>query len=228
MHVLHCLCLIVCISLVDLTKPTIKLTFTPDEKYLARDQELEIKCEIINPNERTELPQLWYIDLRTGKRTPISRVLLQSSIEDSPDVFKMNKNKRYEYLGKSHIRIRRLQMEDSAKYECNCPDCEENITNHVRDLYVMKLVEPRWFIEPGWPLHENTKATIKCLADDFYPHVNHQVLRNHHQITNEGKSSLSDSQIFPQRFMWEATVTPTADWHNTTLRCLITEGSIVN
>jgi len=52
-------------------------------------------------------------------------------------------------------------MEDSAKYECNCPDCEESLAKQIRDLHVMKLVEPKWVIEPGWPLHENTKATIK-------------------------------------------------------------------
>jgi hypothetical protein len=31
--------------------------------------------------------------------------------------------------------------------------------------------------------------------------------------------------VYPQKFSWEATVTPTAEWHNTTLRCTVTQGN---
>lgn len=229
MFFLHWICLtLVTIPAVHLARPSVKLTFDPDEKYIARDAKIEIKCELLNPTENTESAQLWYIDIKTGKRTPISRLLLTSPMDDAPEVFKSNKNKRYEYLRKNHIVIRRLQMEDSGKYECNCPDCEETIGKQVRDLFVMKLAEPRWAIEPGWPIHENAKTTIKCLVDDFYPYVGHKILHNHHEITNNGKSSLPSSQPFPQKFIWEGTITPTADWHNTTLRCEVTQGQCMS
>jgi len=213
------------IPTVQLARPTLKLTFTPDEKYMPHHQQIEIQCELFNPTQRTDSAQLWYVDLKTGKRTPISRTLLTSSTEDSPEVFKSNRNKRYEYIRKNHIRIRALQMEDSAKYECNCPDCEESIKREMRDLSVMRLVEPKWFIEGGWPLHENTKTTIKCQTEDFYPYVSHRIFRNQQEITNEGRSTLTNSNAFPQKFVWESTITPTADWHNSTLRCSVTEGS---
>ena len=219
------LCLLT-VAVVHAAKPTIKLTFTPNEKYIARDQQIEIRCELLNGNERSELPQLWYIDLKSGKRTPISRTLLSTPTDDVPHVFKNNKNRRYEYVQKNWIRIRRLQMEDSAKYECDCPDCEETISKSARDLQVMKLVEPKWVIEPGWPIHENTQTTIKCVTQDFYPYVNHKILRHNQEITNEGKSNLSNSEAFPQKLTWEKTFTPTADWHNTTLRCVVTQGHL--
>ena len=89
----------------------------------------------------------------------------------------------------------------------------------------MKLSEPRWQIEPGWPMQENAKTMIRCGTDDFYPYVSHKIVRNHHDITNTGKAALPNSNTYPQRFSWEASVTPTADWHNSTLRCTVTEGS---
>ena len=215
------------IPTVQLARPTIKLTFSREEKYLPHHQQIEIQCELLNPTERTESLQLWHVDLKNGKRTPISRTLLNSPAEDSPDIFRKIKNKRYEYVRKNHIRIRSLQMEDSAKYECDCPDCEEPITKQTRELHVMKLVEPRWEIESAWPLHENIKIPIKCLVDDFYPYVKSKILRGNQDITSEGKSSLTNSNAFPQKLIWEATIIPTADWHNTTLRCIVTEGSIL-
>ena len=51
----------------------------------------------------------------------------------------------------------------------------------------MKLSDPKWHIEPGWPIQEHAKTTIKCTADDFYPYVSHKIIRHHHDITNEGK-----------------------------------------
>ncbi|CAF5126394.1 unnamed protein product, partial [Rotaria sp. Silwood1] len=111
------------------------------------------ECEILNPRDPTDVPQLWYIDLTTGKHTLISRTLLGGTLSEAPDVFKNNKNQRYQYAGKGHIRIRSLQPEDSAKYECNCPDCEEPLESQIRNLDVMKLSAPTWIIEPGWPLH---------------------------------------------------------------------------
>jgi len=226
MYIITIFILTILIPTVQLARPTIKLTFTPDAKYMSRHDQVEIQCEVLNPNDRTDSAQLWYIDFKTGKRTPISRSLITGSVDDSPDIFKNIRNRRYEYVRKNHIRIRSLVMEDSAKYECNCPDCEESITKQTRDLYVMKLVEPTWIIEPGWPLHENTKAIIKCQTDDFYPYIGHKILRNNQEITNEGKSSLSNRDAFPQKFIWEATITPTAEWHNTILRCIVTEGLI--
>jgi hypothetical protein len=225
MYIITIVLITILIPCVQSARPTIKLTFTPDEKYMPRDQQVDIHCEILNPNERTDSPQLWHVDLKTAKRTLISRSLLTAPSEDSPNIFKQIKNKRYDFVRKNYMRIRRLQMEDSAKYECDCPDCEETITKQARDLYVVKLVEPQWVFDSNTPLHENTKTTIKCITKDFYPYVGHKILRNNQDITKEGKSSLSDTIAFPQNFTWEATITPTADWHNTTLRCIVNEGN---
>jgi len=209
---------------VQLASPTIKLTFTRNEKYLLQHGQIDIQCEVLNPNERTEELQLWHVDFKTGKRTPISRALLTTPPEDSPEVFRKIRNKRYEFVRKNHIRIRSLQMDDSAKYECDCPDCEEPIIKQTRELYVMKLTDPKWIIDSAWPLHENTKTNIKCLIEDFYPYVSHKILRNHQDITNQGKSSLLNPNGFPQKFTWEGSITPTADWHNTTLHCNVIVG----
>jgi hypothetical protein len=225
MYIITIFLITIFIPTVQLTRPTIKLTFSRDEKYMSHHQEIEIKCELLNPNARTDTLQLWYVDLKTSKRTPISRTLLTSPSEDTPKIFQKIRNKRYEFLRKNHIRIRSLQMEDSAKYECDCPDCEEPLAKQTRELNVMKLSEPKWIIEPSLPLHENTKATIKCQVDDFFPYVGNKILRNHQEITNDGKSSLSNVNGFPQQFVWEATITPTADWHNSTLLCNVIEGS---
>jgi len=82
-------------------KPTLKLTFTPDERYFAHGRTVDIACEVINPTENMESPQLWYLDFKTGKHTPISRLLINSPSEDSPDVFKQNqKNRHIEYVKK--------------------------------------------------------------------------------------------------------------------------------
>ncbi|CAF3532253.1 unnamed protein product [Rotaria sp. Silwood1] len=225
MYMITIILFTILIPTVQLVRPSIKLTFIPDEKYMPLHQQVEIKCEILNPRDPADVPQLWYIDLTTGKHTLISRALLGGTPSEAPDVFKNNKNQRYQYAGKSHIRIRSLQPEDSAKYECNCPDCEEPLESQVRNLDVMKLSAPTWIIEPGWPLHENTKTIIKCQVDNFYPYVSHKILRNHQEITKEGKSSLSNNNVYPQKFLWEATITPSADWHNSTIYCNVMEGN---
>ncbi|UJR34629.1 hypothetical protein I4U23_027406 [Adineta vaga] len=207
------------------TKPELKLTFIPDEKYYSPYNTLEILCEIINPTDHTESPQLWYIDRKTGKHTPMSRGVLINPTDDSPDIFKHNKHQRLQFVKKNHIRIRSLLTEDTAQYECNCPDCEEVIGKQTKELHVMKLAEPKWHIEPSWPLQEHIKSIIECTIDDFYPYVNHKILRNHYDITSEGKSLIPITNIYPQKLSWEATVIPSADWHNTTLRCTVTEGN---
>jgi len=208
------------------SKPTLKLTFTPDEKYFTSGRTIEILCELINPVENMESPQLWHVDFKTGKHTPISRSLINLPTEDSPDVFKQNqKTRRLEYVKRNHIRIKSLQLEDSGRYECNCPDCEEPLGKQTKDLQVMKLSEPKWHIEPGWPIQEHAKTTIKCTADDFYPYVGYKIVRHHHDINNEGRSVIPNSNTYPQKFSWEATVTPTAEWHNTTLRCTVIQGN---
>ena len=61
---------------------------------------MDIICELINPVEDTESPQLWHVDLKTDQRTVISRSLINAPVDDSPDVFKHNKNKRLEYAKK--------------------------------------------------------------------------------------------------------------------------------
>ncbi|UJR09539.1 hypothetical protein I4U23_013776 [Adineta vaga] len=213
------------IPIVQLARPSINLTFTPDEKYMSRQAKVDIQCGLVNPTAQSDSAQLWYVDFKTGKRTPISRTLLTSPTDDAPDIFKTNRNRRYEFVQKNHIRIRSLIMEDSAKYECNCPDCEESIPKQTKDLYVMNLIEPIWIIDSVWPLHENTKTTIKCQVDNFYPYVGHRILRDQKEITNEGKSTLSDSNMFPQKFFWQTTITPKADWHNSTLSCSVKQGN---
>jgi hypothetical protein len=205
-------------------KPALKLTFTPDEKYYTNGRTVDIVCEILNPTENMEVPQLWHVDFKTGKHTPIGRLLINAPQDDSPDIFKQNKQKRIEYVKKNHLRFKNLQLEDSARYECNCPDCEEPLGKPTKDLQVMKLAEPKWHIEPGWPMQENTKTTIKCTANDFYPYVSYKIIRQHHDISQVGNSVIPNSNTYPQKFSWEATVTPTADWHNTTLRCIVTQG----
>ncbi|CAF2650046.1 unnamed protein product [Rotaria sp. Silwood2] len=225
MYMITIIIITILIPSVQLVRPTLKLTFIPDEKYMPLHQQVEIKCEVLNPNDHTDAPQLWYVDLTTGKHTVISRSLLSTPPDDSPAVFKNNKNQRYLWAGKHHLRIRSLQPEDSAKYECNCPDCEEQLESQSRNLDVMKLSAPTWIIEPGWPLHENTKTIIRCQVENFYPYVQHKILRNHQEITKEGRSSLSNNNAYPQKFVWEATITPSADWHNSTIYCNVMEGS---
>lgn len=212
------------LPLVQSTRPALKLTFTPDERYTSYQQEVTIRCELNNPNQRTDIAQLWYVDLKTGSRTAVSRALLTTPMDDAPEMFKNNRNRRYEHLQKNFIRIRALQMEDSAVYECDCPDCQDSLPKQSRELIVMQLREPEWRIESGWPLHENTKALIKCYVNDFYPYVNHRILRDNREITHLGNSSLSAHKTFPQKLVWEATITPTPDWHNSTIRCSVTEG----
>jgi len=128
-------------------------------------------------------------------------------------------------LKKNHLRFKQLQLDDSGRYECNCPDCEEPLGKQEKDLQVMKSTEPRWHIEPGWPIQEDAKTTIKCIAEDFYPYVGYKIIRHHHDISKEGKPVTPNNNQFPQKFSWEATVTPKADWHNTTLRCTVIQGN---
>ncbi|CAF1079553.1 unnamed protein product [Adineta steineri] len=217
--------LTILIPSIQSSKPTLKLTFTPDEKYYTEGHVVEVLCELLNPNDHTESPQLWHIDIKSGKRTPISRTLLNTPPDDSLDIFKQNKNKRLEYVKKNHLRIRQILFEDTSRYECTCPDCEEQLEKKTKDLTVMKLVDPKWHIDPGWPIQENAKTTLKCTADDFYPYVSHQILRNHHKIEGDGKAVIPNSNTIPQKFSWEATVTPTHEWHNTTLKCTIIQGN---
>jgi hypothetical protein len=208
-------------------KPSLKLTSLPDEKYYTSGHPVEIVCEILNPTDQGETAQLWHIDFKTGKHTPISRSLITAPTDDAPDIFKQNKVRRLErieYVRKNHIRIRSLQLEDSARYECNCPDCEEPLGKLTKELQVMKLAEPKWHIEPGWPIQERAKTTIKCTVDEFYPFVGFKIIRHHHEINNEGRSVIPQGNTYPQKFSWEATVEPAADWHNTTLRCTVLEG----
>jgi hypothetical protein len=217
--------LTILIAAIQSLKPSLKLTFSPDEKYYTIGNQVEIHCEVINPSENMESAQLWHIDYQTGKHTPIGRSLLYATPEDAPEVFKQNKHKRLEFIRKNYIRIRQLIPQDSAKYECNCPDCEEPLPKQTKDLQVMKLIEPKWLIEPNWPLQEHSKTIIKCIAEDFYPYVSHKIIRNHHDITNEGKSVVPYGHRYPQNFSWEATVVPTADWHNTSIRCVVVQGT---
>lgn len=222
MYISTIILITILIPIVQLARPTLKLTFDPDKKYIHPPEQVDIQCELLN--SPGDIAQLWYVDLKTGKRTPISRTLLSTPTGDSPDVIRSNRNERYMYLKKNHLRIRSTRMEDSARYECDCPDCADVITKQTRDLQVMKLTEPQWLIDSGWPLHENTKVSIRCQVDDFYPYIGHKILRDHHDITNEGKSATSNGVPFPQKFTWNATVTPTAEWHNSTLHCSVTEG----
>lgn len=205
-------------------KPTLKLTFTPDEKYYTAGRSVDITCETLNPTDNMESPQLWYVDFKTNRHTQVSRMLINTPPDDSPDIFKKNTGKRIEYLKKNSIRVKNLALEDSGQYECNCPDCDEQIGKQTKILQVIKAVEPKWHFAPALTLQEDAKTSIKCTADDFYPYVSHKIIRHHHDITGEGKSVVPDSNVFPHKFSWEATVTPKAEWHNTTLRCTITEG----
>lgn len=226
MYCITILLITILIPIVHTIQPKIRLTFTPDEKYMTLREQLEIKCDIINATNEGETAQLWYVHLETGQRTAVSRKLLTSPTKDDPAVFRNNKNHRYLYESKNHIRIKDLHEEDSARYECDCPDCEATVIAQTRQLYVMKTATPKWIIESMLPLHENTKTIIKCQVENFYPYVTHKILRNHLDITNLGSSSLTNNNSFPQKFTWEATVTPTYEWHNSTIQCIVTQGKV--
>ncbi|CAF0897747.1 unnamed protein product [Adineta steineri] len=169
--------LTILIPAIQSSKPTLKLTFTPDEKYYTEGHVVEILCELLNPSDHTESPQLWHVDIKSGRRTPISRSLLNAPPDDALDVFRQNGNKRLKY--------------------------------------VKKII----YVEPGWPLQENAKTTLKCTADYFYPYVSYQIFRDHHKLNDDGKAVIPNSNTIPQEFSWEITVTPTFEWHNTTLKC---------
>jgi hypothetical protein len=70
---------------------------------------------------------LWYVDLKTGQRTPISRLLFHTPPDDAPVVFKQNRNRRLEYLKKNHIWIRQLHLEDLLGYACICVQIVKNL-----------------------------------------------------------------------------------------------------
>ncbi|CAF3320290.1 unnamed protein product [Rotaria socialis] len=206
--------------------PSLKLTFTPDVKFYAQNDAVEIHCEILNPLPNMEPAQLWHVDLKTGKHTQISRSLIKSPAgSDIPDTFKKNTNRRIEYIQKNHIRISHLQMEDSASFECNCPDCDQPLGEQKRLLQVMKIALPKWHVEPGWPIQEKAKAKIRCTVDDFYPFVSFKIIRKHHEITSLGTAIPIVGNVFPQKFSWEADVEPEDNWHNTSLQCIVTQGS---
>ena len=210
------------------TKPSLKLTFVPDSKYYTLGHPVDIICEVLNPTEGMESPQLWHVDLKTNKYTAVSRALLARPTDDVPEIFKTNKQqKRLEFVKKNYLRIKTLQIEDSARYECNCPDCEDPPPKQEKLLQVMKQSDPKWNIEPGWPIQEGAKTTIKCTADDFYPYAGYRILRHHHDISNLGKAAPLNSDTYPQKFSWEATITPSFDWHNTTLHCTVLQGLLI-
>ncbi|CAF0910560.1 unnamed protein product [Adineta steineri] len=217
--------LTILIPAIQSAKPTLKLTFTPDEKDYTEGHVVEILCELLNPSDHTESPQLWHVDIKSGRRTSISRSLLHTPPDDALDIFKQNKNKRIEYVKKNHLRIRQILFEDTSRYECTCVDCEDQIEKKTKELTVMQLTDPEWHIEPGWPLQENAKTTLKCTADYFYPYVSYQIFRDLHKLNDDGKAVIPNSNTIPQKFSWEITVTPTFEWHNTTLKCIIIQGN---
>lgn len=226
MYRITILLITILIPTVQSSRPTTRLTFSPDEKFMSSHQQVEIQCDLLDPTNEGDIAQLWYVDLVTGQRTAVSRKLLTKALPEDPNIFKNNKNSRYLYRGRNHILIRSLQPEDSARYECDCPDCADTVIVANRNLYVMKLAAPTWIMEQGWPLHESTKTTIKCQVDDFFPYTTHKILRNQQDITHMGSSSLVNNNSYPQKFTWEATVTPISDWHNSTFHCIVTEGKI--
>lgn len=215
------------IPLVHSLPPTLKLTFTPDDHYFTNGHNVEIHCELLNPIQAEDTAQLWHVDFRTGKRTPVSRQLVHHAGSDAPETFRRStQNPRHvEFIKKNQIRINNLQLEDSAQYECTCPDCQQPLDDVKKSLQVMKLVDPQWHIEPAGLIQENAKTTIRCTVNDFYPYVAHKIIHNHHEMVVEHKLSKSEDSVFPQKFSWEAVVTPTGEWHNTTLRCTVTEGN---
>ena len=96
-------------------KPTLKLTFVPDEKYYTIGMQVEILCELMNPDDEMESPQLSYVDLKTNRHTVITRTLLNRPTDDVADVFKENRAHRLEYVEKNHMRIRQILLEDIAR-----------------------------------------------------------------------------------------------------------------
>ena len=206
-------------------KPTLKLKFSPDEKYYTHGYTVNITCEVLNPTTDTGTAQLWHVDLATGNRTAITPSLIDSPGEDSPLIFKHNTNKRIQYLRKNYLRIRNLQLEDSARYECDCPDCSEELGTVNKTLQVMKTTEPKWSIKSNWTLQAGVETTIKCTADDFYPYVGYQIIRHQHDISKIARAvAIPKDNVYPDQFSWRANVTPMADWHQTLLVCIVIQG----
>jgi hypothetical protein len=102
--------LTILIPSIQSVRPTLKLTFIPDEKYFTHGRTVDIICELLNPTENMDAPQLWHVDIKTGKHTPLSPVLLNTPSDDSPDIFKQNKNKRLEYVKRNHLRIKKFTI----------------------------------------------------------------------------------------------------------------------
>lgn len=213
------------IPTIQTTNPTIKLSFSADGSYFKINDQIDVSCELLNPAAHTDTAQLWHVDLNTHKRTSISRALVNSPPDDAPDIFKRNQDKRIEYLRKNSLRFHHLTLEDSARFECNCPDCEQLLNTEVRDLMVTKHVEPQWNIDPPVPIPENSSVTFRCFANDFFPYSGHQILRHHHDITSLGTVTRSQTNSYPQSFSWEATLTVTADWHNSAVECILDQAT---
>lgn len=207
---------------------TLDLTFSPSEKYYEIGDTVDIHCELNNSTNIHDTPQLWHVDFKTNKHTSITRWLIHNPPEDAPELFKTNKHKRIRFLTRNYFQISNLQLEDSAQYECNFPDCEEHAEPTARKLQVMQLAEPKWYIEPGWPLQENIKVTIKCIANDFYPFVDYKIISNDHVINKLGKHvHIPMDDVYPHRFSWETTVEVHRGFHNTTLVCMVKQGLFI-
>ena len=217
--------LTILIPSIQSVQSSLELKFSPDEKYYPSSQPVDISCKILNSTTETDAAQLWHVNLATDERTRITPSLIDSPGEDSPLIFKQNTNKRIQYLDKNYLRIRNLQLEDSARYECACPDCSEELGTVNKTLQVMKITEPKWNIKSEWRLQEGAAITIKCTADDFYPFVDHKIILGHYNIKNFGRHVvIQNDNTYSHNFSWEAIVTPLANWHNTKLVCIVVQG----
>ncbi|UJR07018.1 hypothetical protein I4U23_011306 [Adineta vaga] len=159
-------------------------------------------------------------------KTHFQGLLIKPSY-DSSDIFKLNKKDHLHYIKQVHIRLVYLLSKDTSKYECNCPDCDEDLEKQIKELHVIQLSEPTWHIESNLPIKENVKLIIECIVDDFYPYIKHKIIHNSYDITEYGNLRiLNNNKTYSQRFSWKITLIPTADWHNTIFQCFVTQGNV--
>ncbi|CAF0780231.1 unnamed protein product [Didymodactylos carnosus] len=209
--------------------PSLKLTISPDSKYIERDTEISILCELRDPTDSDDKPVLYYVDPRTQKRTPVTRALLNGKVDnkqDIPDLFQNVENRaRYRYEGKNHIKITKAQVIDSAVYECECPDCEAPPKKDHKEFFITKYVEPQLSVTPD-PLIEGNQAIFRCQVDEFYPYTGFEVLIHNHKHADKAEVVNSPKHVFEQNLKWNASLPVQADWHDHYFECIVKEGEV--
>ncbi|CAF1184163.1 unnamed protein product [Didymodactylos carnosus] len=219
------------ISCTYAVQPSLKLTISPDNKYIERDSEISILCELRDPTDSKDKPVLYYVDPRTQKRTPVTRALLNGAVKQIPELFQNVENRaRYQHEGKNHIKITKAQVIDSAIYECECPDCEAPPKKDHKEFFITKYAEPQLSVTPD-PLIEGNQATFRCQIDEFYPYTGIEVLIHHHKYNTTTKAEVVTANhlknVFEQNLKWNVSLQVQADWHEHQFECIVKQGKLL-